>query len=62
MEILVVVDKELADVFNQDEKKIYEYLDGYLRDINMRYMSLKLSTVSVKISSVLIMKVLYRYN
>ena len=57
VELLVVVDKELADVFNQTEKLIYEYLDGYMRDVNMRYKSLQLSTVSVKIASVWIMKV-----
>lgn len=57
IEIVVVVDKEFADLFQQDFQKIIEYLTIYFWDINMRYKTIWSIDISIRINGVLIMEV-----
>ncbi|ODM92024.1 Venom metalloproteinase 3, partial [Orchesella cincta] len=56
VEILVVIDKELGDVFQQDRKKILDYLTVYFWDVNLRFSTLTSNNISVRITGVVVME------
>jgi len=56
IETLVVVDKEFADLYQHDYKKIADYLTIYFWDVNSRFKSLWSVDVSIQIVNLLIIK------
>lgn len=57
VEVLVVIDKELGDVFQGNYGKIVDYLSIYFWDINTRYKSLWSVDISFRFSEVLVIRV-----
>ncbi len=57
VEIVLVVDKDLGDVFRQNYNAVVDYLAVYFADVNMRYKTLPSVDISFQVNAVLIMKV-----
>lgn len=57
VELLVVVDKEFGDLFQQDYWKIKDYLTIYFWDVNMRFKTLWGVDVTFRVNSLLTMRV-----
>lgn len=57
IEVVIVVDKEFGDVFQQNYQKVVDYLTVYFWDVNMRYKSLWSVDISIRVNGLLIMSV-----
>lgn len=57
IELVIVVDKEFGDVFQQNYQKVVDYLTIYFWDVNIRYKSLWSVDLSFRVNGLLIMAV-----
>lgn len=57
IELVIVVDKDFGDMFQQNYQKIVDYLTIYFWDVNMRYKSLWSVDLSIRVNGLLIMAV-----
>lgn len=57
IELLIVVDKEFGDLFQQNYQSIVDYFTVYFWDVNMRYKTLWSVDISIRVNGLLIMKV-----
>ncbi len=57
VELVIVVDKDFGDKFNQDYYAVVDYLTIYFWDVNMRYKTLPSVDVSFRVNGLLIMEV-----
>lgn len=57
IETMVVVDRDFANLFQQDYQKIVNYLTSYFWDVNMRFKSLWSVDISIRINGLIVMTV-----
>lgn len=57
IEVVIVVDKEFGDLFQQNYQQIVNYLTIYFWDVNMRFKSLWSVDISIRVNALLIMSV-----
>lgn len=57
IELVIVVDKEFGDVFQQNYQKVVNYLTVYFWDVNIRYKTLWSVDLSIRVNGLLIMAV-----
>lgn len=57
VEVAIVCDKEFADKFNHDERKIQDYFTAWFWDVTMRFRTLPSSSISFRITSLTVIKV-----
>lgn len=62
IELAIVVDKDLGDLFYQDYQKIVDYLTIYFWDVNIRYKSLWSVDNSIQVNALLIMAVSTKFT
>ncbi len=60
IEIVIVVDKDFGDLFQQNYQKVVDYLTIYFWDVNIRYKTLWSVDISIRVNGLLIMAV--RHN
>ncbi|CAL8112042.1 unnamed protein product [Orchesella dallaii] len=56
IELLVVCDKEFGDIFSHDRKAILDYLTVYFWDVNLRFETLMLNKITVRITGVVVIE------
>lgn len=57
IELVIVVDKEFGDVFQQNYQRVVDYLTIYFWDVNIRYKTLWSVDLSIRVNGLLIMDV-----
>jgi len=59
VELVIVCDKELSELFNYDEKKLLDYYTIALWDINLRYKTLPSVDISIRLNGIVVISVLH---
>ena len=57
VELVIVCDKALSDVFGQDRQRILNYWTVFLWDVNMRYKTLRTDSVSFRLNGLVMISV-----
>jgi len=59
VELVLVCDKELSELFDYDEKKLLDYFTIALWDMNLRYKTLPSVDISIRLNGIVIISVRY---